>query len=121
MKHHKKHDKKHDKQQDKSRVVSSVTIFLKSPKETVGDKQKYFTRDELLNLQHPCPNLNNPFGHVFDEIERNTASIMKEMARSEKPHNHHQQKHTKRTSRKNIGKRFHKQQNNKPSGFLVRA
>lgn len=120
--HNMKHSKKQEKKHDKNRVVSSVTIFLKSPKETTGDKQKYFTRDELLNLQHPCPNLNNPFGHIFDEIERNTASIMKEMVRSEKPHNHHHQKqHTKRTSRKITGKRFHKQPNNKPSGFLVRA
>merc|ERR1712176_616096 len=68
------HSVDHKIKKDKNRVVSSVTIFLKSPKETTNnEKQKYFTRDELLKLQYPCPNLNNPFAHVFDEIDRNTA------------------------------------------------
>lgn len=74
--------KSRKEKKDKNRVVSSVTIFLKSPKESTT-KQKFFTREELLKLQHPCPNLSNPFSHVFDEIERNTASIMKEMNKSE--------------------------------------
>lgn len=115
---------KHKNKKDKNRVVSSVTIFLKSPKETTNsDKQKYFTRDELLKLQYPCPNLNNPFAHVFDEIDRNTASIMREMSRNEQQQQEHKhQKQTKRPMRKHTtGKRFHKQNTNKPSGFLVRA
>jgi len=89
---------KHKNKKEKSRVVSSVTIFLKSPKEQQqNDKQKFFTRDELLKLQYPCPNLNNPFGHVFDEIERNTASIMKEMSRNESQQ--HQKQHSSNNKR----------------------
>ena len=65
--------KSRKEKKEKNRVVSSVTIFLKSPKESTT-KQKFFTREELLKLQHPCPNLNNPFSHVFDEIERNTGT-----------------------------------------------
>jgi len=91
---------KHKNKKDKNRVVSSVTIFLKSPKETTNsDKQKYFTREELLKLQYPCPNLSNPFAHVFDEIDRNTASIMREMSRNEQQEHKHQ-KQTKRPVRK---------------------
>ena len=74
---------KHKNKKDKNRVVSSVTIFLKSPKETTNnEKQKYFTRDELLKLQYPCPNLNNPFAHVFDEIDRNTGRPLKPLINS---------------------------------------
>ena len=56
-----------------NRVVSSVTIFLK-PSKCQTQKKKYFSREELLKLQYPTPDLKNPFNHIFDEIERNTGT-----------------------------------------------
>jgi len=124
---------KHKNKKEKSRVVSSVTIFLKSPEkqqQQESDKQKFFSREELLKLQYPCPNLANPFGHVFDEIERNTASIMKEMSRNNENQQHQKQhsSNNKRPMRKHTtGKRFQKvnsstsSNSNKSAGFLLRA
>ena len=72
-----------------NRVVSSVTIFLKSSKSqtqtqtTNQSKQKYFSREELLKLQYPTPDLKNPFNHIFDEIERNTGNCLEISLRSE--------------------------------------
>ena len=74
-----------------NRVVSSVTIFLKSSKSqtqtqtTNQSKQKYFSREELLKLQYPTPDLKNPFNHIFDEIERNTGNCLEISLRPEAP------------------------------------
>jgi hypothetical protein len=51
-----------------NRVVSSVTIFLK-PSKCQTQKKKYFSREELLKLQYPTPDLKNPFKHK-EEIEK---------------------------------------------------
>jgi hypothetical protein len=104
-----------------NRVVSSVTIFLKPSKNQTQtsnspNKQKYFSREELLKLQYPTPDLKNPFNHIFDEIERNTAKMAKLNQQREQP-----REHKIRNNRKpNFGK-FQRNKTNKSAGFLNRA
>ena len=87
----------------KNRVVSSLTIFLANPTNTkpnpeTKSKVKTYTREELLNRsgilgqgpemilriqqsmdpwkrQYPCIDLENPFRHVFAEIERSAQGL----------------------------------------------
>merc|ERR1712062_953492 len=97
-----------------NRVVSSVTIFLK-PSKCQAQKKKYFSREELLKLQYPTPDLKNPFNHVFDEIERNTAKMVKQNQHRDQP------REQKRVTRKSNFGKFQRNKTNKPSGYLTRA
>lgn len=101
-----------------NRVVSSLTIFLANP-QTTNQKPnpeiknlKTYTREELLNRQYPCIDLENPFRHVFAEIERSAQGAVQKKTSSKLENN-------RRNNRNKNG--FRPKPITKPRGFLSRA
>lgn len=101
----------------KNRVVSSLTIFLANPTNTkpnpeTKSKVKTYTREELLNRQYPCIDLENPFRHVFAEIERNAQGAVQKKT-----------KQSDNNNRRNVRNKnaFRQKPTTKPRGFLSRA